>query len=117
MSRRDILLVEDDQHVRRAMTRLLRREGRDVTACDSVDEAIHTLESDGSFDLAILDLEVADELGLDVADHLDEGTRIVFFTGSVDPSLLGRARARGAVVRKDRPEHILAELERLPRRA
>lgn len=59
------------------------------------------------FTIAILDLEVGERLGTEVAEEVPEGTEIVFFTGATDPELLAQARTYGRVIRKDRPDELI----------
>jgi ActR/RegA family two-component response regulator len=95
-----LLVVDDDVTVARALARASARRGFSVTvagscaACGALGQA---------FDSAILDLDLPDGNGVDLARRLLRAgsvQSVVFFTGSSDPALLARARRLGAVVMK-----------------
>ena len=95
-----LLVVEDDVTVARALSRTLARRGFAVAICRSC-TAARTLTQ--TFDFAVLDLDLPDGNGVDLARHLIESGRVpgvLFFTGSSDSSLLARARRIGTVIRK-----------------
>jgi len=95
-----VLVLEDDPLVRRGLSRALRVAGHDVVAverCSGVRGLAH------GFDVAILDLELPDGSGVEVASELLAlgATRgVVFFSGAGDPVLLRQAERLGAVVAK-----------------
>jgi DNA-binding response OmpR family regulator len=95
-----VLVVEDDPLVRRAVTRALRRAGHDVVVakgCDGARDLSHAV------DVAVLDLELPDGTGVDVAGELlglGATDGVVFFSGAADPLLLRRASRLGTVVAK-----------------
>ncbi|MES1178794.1 MAG: response regulator [Myxococcales bacterium] len=95
-----LLVVEDDVTVARALSRLLARRGFSVAIARSCTAARSLAQS---FDFAVLDLDLPDGNGVDLARSLLESARVssvLFFTGSRDPALLARARAIGPVVVK-----------------
>jgi DNA-binding response OmpR family regulator len=95
-----LLVVEDDVTVARALSRTLARVGYSVALARSCAAARSLAQS---FDLAILDLDLPDGNGADLARALiSEGKvpSVLFFTGSSDTSLLARARGLGSVVMK-----------------
>lgn len=95
-----LLVVEDDVAVARALSRTLARRGFAVAVARSCTAARSFNES---FDFAVLDLDLPDGNGVDLASQLlDDGKipSVVFFTGSRDPALLARARKLGSVVVK-----------------
>ena len=108
---RRVLLLEDDVIVRRAVSRALRERGYRVVARATVEAAkaaVRRGDINGHpFTFAILDLEVGDEFGTEVAQAVPAGTEIVFFTGTTDAKLLAAARRYGRVVRKDQPLELL----------
>ena len=53
-----ILLVDDNDLVRRSLARVLRRGGHEVVACGSPEEARAELEGSIAFDLAITDFDL-----------------------------------------------------------
>lgn len=100
-----VLLVDDEQIVRRSMARLLRQAGFDVTEAADGAEAIARY-SRRRFDLVVLDLDMP---GLDGEQTqarlviLDPYIRIVFASGHVDPKREASVRARGALAFLQKP--------------
>jgi two-component system sensor histidine kinase HydH len=95
-----LLVVEDDVTMARALSRTLARRGFAVAIARSC-TAARTLPQ--SFDFAVLDLDLPDGNGVDLAkDLMDRGKvpSVLFFTSSCDLALLARARRMGAVVMK-----------------
>lgn len=95
-----LLVVEDDVTVARALARTLARRGFSVAIARSCTAARSLTQT---FDFAILDLDLPDGNGVDLARGLMDSGKVpsvLFFTGSHDPALLARARALGSVVRK-----------------
>lgn len=95
-----VLIVEDDPMVRRAVARALRGAGHQVVAVERCDAARGLGHA---FDVAVLDLELPDGTGVEMArELLGVGTTegVVFFSGAVDESLLLRAAKLGKVVAK-----------------
>lgn len=109
-SGQQVLLVEDDVTVARALSRTLARCGHAVTvarSCSAARTLTHT------FDVAILDLDLPDGNGVDLAReliHAGKVPSVVFFTSSTDRALLARARRRGAVVMKASGTGLLLSL-------
>jgi ActR/RegA family two-component response regulator len=95
-----LLVVEDDVTVARALSRTLARRGFSVAIARSCAAARALAQR---FDFAVLDLDLPDGNGVDLALHLTASGRVpsvLFFTGSNDPALLARARRVGPVVMK-----------------
>lgn len=95
-----VLVVEDDPAVRRAVARALRHAGHEVVVAERCDGARGLSPS---VDVAVLDLELPDGTGVDFAGELlglGAAGGVVFFSGAIDPSLLGRASRLGTVVTK-----------------
>jgi len=95
-----LLLVEDDPHVGRALLRLFATRGHRAAL---VANCALAAQQNGPFDCAVIDLNLPDGSGVDVADDLTSrgaARAVVFHTGATDPALLARARSRGTVVRK-----------------
>lgn len=95
-----VLIVEDDPLIRRAVTRALRGAGHEVVAVARCGGARGLGRA---FDVAVLDLELPDGTGVDVAGELlglGAAEGVVFFSGAADPSLLVRAAQLGEVVAK-----------------
>jgi DNA-binding response OmpR family regulator len=94
------LLVEDDAPLARPMVRLLARQGYDVTHVSTCEAA---LAQAASFDVAVLDMELPDGLGIDLyPELLGRGTVpvAIFFTSAPDASLLRRAARLARCVEK-----------------
>src|SRR4051812_6156303 len=108
-----LLVVEDDVTVARALGRTLARRGFSVALARSCASALSLAQS---FDFAILDLDLPDGNGVDLARALlgrGQLPSVLFFTGSRDPALLARARALGSVVLKSGgSSEVLAVLTR-----
>ncbi|EYD76943.1 putative two-component response regulator protein [Rubellimicrobium mesophilum DSM 19309] len=89
MSRRDglggrvILVVEDDWLIAEDIAVAIRREGaRVVGPAASSDDALRLIEDEPGIDLAVLDVALAHDGGLEVADALEaRGVPFVFATG------------------------------------
>jgi two-component system response regulator RegA len=95
-----LLVVEDDVTVARALSRTLARRGFAVAIARSCAAARALAQS---FDFAILDLDLPDGNGVDLAHELLAGSRVpgvAFFTGTRDAALLARARRVGTVIEK-----------------
>jgi DNA-binding response OmpR family regulator len=95
-----LLVVEDDVTMARALSRTLARRGFAVAIARSCAAACALAQS---FDLAILDLDLPDGNGVDLARKLIASSRVpsvVFFTGTTDAALLARARRVGTVINK-----------------
>jgi DNA-binding NtrC family response regulator len=69
MSRTDILLVDDDVHLARAMAELLRRHGYGVTLVHRGRDAMTLLERE-QVSLVISDLFMPDGDGIELLNHL-----------------------------------------------
>jgi len=77
-----ILVVDDDQLVRRSLKYRLEREGYAITTADCADEAVTYARRDRP-DLILLDIGLPDRDGLQVARllHRELNTPIIFLTG------------------------------------
>jgi DNA-binding NtrC family response regulator len=81
-----ILLVDDDDRVRRSVARALVRRGCQVVEADSVQGARDRLEGPGP-DVLVTDLGLGDGSGYDViaaARHRDPSTPVVILSGQID---------------------------------
>ncbi len=86
--------------VARALSRTLARAGFSVALARSCSAARSLPQA---FDFAILDLDLPDGNGVDLARALMSGGKlpsVLFFTSSTDAQLLARARCMGSVVMK-----------------
>ncbi len=94
-----ILLVDDEQIVRRSMARLLRQAGFVVTEAASGMEAI-SLYSKSPYDLVLLDVDMPGLDGEQTQAKLVKAApwvRIIFASGHADPKREAAVRARGAL--------------------
>jgi DNA-binding response OmpR family regulator len=97
----NVLVVEDDPSVSKALRRKLLQAGHSIESRSHCESARHVV---GTFDFAVLDLELPDGNGIDLAaDLLARGVvqSAVFYTGAADPALLARAAKVGLVVSKN----------------
>jgi DNA-binding response OmpR family regulator len=95
-----LLLVEDEQALSRAMTRLLRRHGYDISLANS---AATAREASGPFALGIFDIDLPDGDGVALASELlEKGVveRAVFFSGTRDGDQQRRAETIATLVDK-----------------
>jgi DNA-binding response OmpR family regulator len=109
------LIVEDDPVVARSIARRLLREGYTV----SLAQTCRAARAAGTgFNIAILDLDLPDGGGADLADELlrlGAVRGIVFYTGSLDPAQRARANLFGNVIDKGRDlEELVQALEPFP---
>lgn len=66
-----VLLVEDEEPLRRIIARNLSRRGYDVTEAFSAATAIAVLRADVPFDVLLLDVNLPDQTGWDVLRALE----------------------------------------------
>jgi cyclic di-GMP phosphodiesterase len=93
-----ILVVDDDEQVRRVLERTLKQAGFNCDLARDASEARDRLESQ-RFTLALCDVRMPGEDGVSLVEHLAHAypdTAIVMVTGEDDPSLADRASALGA---------------------
>jgi DNA-binding response OmpR family regulator len=99
---RRLLVVEDYPPLAKVIAIGAKQHGHEVVRAGSVQRALAT---EGTFDVAILDLDLPDGSGLELADALlREGRahRVVFFTASRDQTLRRDALHYGPVLDKER---------------
>ncbi len=108
-----LLVVEDFPPLAKGLARALRQAGYLTQVAASRAEARHV---DGWFDAAIVDLELPDGTGIEVARDLNANgqvAQVVFFTACIDAGLLASAAEVGRVVDKGAGvAMLLAMLER-----
>lgn len=96
-----LLVVEDFQPLARALRRELRQAGYDVELAASFYEA---KQCQGWYDGAIVDMELPDGTGLDVAAEVracGHAEEILFFTACRDRQMLAAAAEMGRVIDKN----------------
>ena len=109
------LIVDDDPVVARSIARRLLREGYTVSLAQTCRGA---RAAGPGFQLAILDLDLPDGSGVDLADQLlrlGAVRGVIFYTGSLDDALRDRALGFGTVIDKARDlEEVIQALELFP---
>jgi CheY-like chemotaxis protein len=109
------LIVEDDPVVARSIARRLLREGYAVSLAGTCRAA---RAAGGGFHVAILDLDLPDGSGTELADELLQlgaVNVVVFYTGSLDAARRERASLLGRVIDKTRDlEQVIDLLEPSP---
>jgi DNA-binding response OmpR family regulator len=96
----ELLVVEDEASVRRALRRVLEHLGHTVTLCPTLAAARATTTR---FDVAIFDIELPDGSGIDLAEALIAEGRVgsaLFFSGTTDEAARRRAAEVGRFVEK-----------------
>lgn len=102
-----ILIADDSAVVRLTMGRRLRAAGHDVVECASFAEA-SAVDVTG-IDRALLDFDLGDGRGVDVAPRLaSAGIPVAFFTSEEAPEVFDAARVFGPVFKK--PDDLDAAL-------
>jgi CheY-like chemotaxis protein len=100
MSRR-VLIADDSAVARSSLARRVRAEGLEVEERDSATGACAVDSADLA--CALLDLDLGDGFGTEVAERLREGQGglpIAFFSSALAPEVLARARFFGPVFAK-----------------
>jgi DNA-binding NtrC family response regulator len=120
---RKLLIVDDDQAMRRMLEALFQDEGWHTDAAESVDEALSLL-SGAEYDAVLSDIRMGARSGLELAGELHRlwpDTPIVLMTafgGDESAAEARRAGAMGYVSKPFEPEAVLHALEcALERRA
>jgi DNA-binding response OmpR family regulator len=92
-----VLLVDDDELVRRTLTTVVRRAGFAVTAAE---EAVPAMELMDQFDIVVVDFRMRTGTGDDVVRHFKArfGSQVfcVVLSGEDDERTLARCRDAGA---------------------
>ncbi|HVY28620.1 MAG TPA: response regulator [Polyangiaceae bacterium] len=97
----NLLLVEDNPAVGRAIAKSLRAQGHTVTLVHSYAEA---RAATGYHDVGVFDITLPDGDGIDLCEQLLRERRIggaLFCSGSVDDLLIERAQETAPVVSKE----------------
>jgi DNA-binding response OmpR family regulator len=92
-----VLIMDDDDVIRRGLGRMLERAGYSATAVATYVEARALTRT---FDLAIMDIHLGPENGIAVARELVAAgviTRVVFFSSETDPHVMAEAGNLGPV--------------------
>ena len=117
-----VLVVDDDEGIRRFAVRALGRGYEVMTACDGAD-ALRLVESELRFDLFVIDVMMPGMRGDELAQRLhdrDPETKVLYFTGYADQFFALRPRLRENETVLVKPVSMGALLEavshRIPRR-
>jgi DNA-binding response OmpR family regulator len=115
MSKKRLLLVDDEPALLLPMVRYFTRFGYDVSSVRRKEEALALLEAE-TFDLVILDVMLdSGAAGLDILRHIqDRGSRtpVVILSGLVTAELRDDAVRLGAAAVLQKPQ-LLSEIARM----
>tara|TARA_B110000037_G_scaffold219484_1_gene284764 strand:- start:158 stop:1549 length:1392 start_codon:yes stop_codon:yes gene_type:complete len=101
---REILIVDDENILRKRLARFLEGQGANVTALSTFTEGKNALES-LSFDFALLDVHLPDGIGIDLLD-LAKGVTSVIMTADGGVESAVEAMKRGAADYLSKPFDI-----------
>jgi two-component system, cell cycle response regulator CpdR len=113
-----ILLVEDDESLRKFLTQALQRAGHDVTDFGDGEDA-HECLKDVHFDLLLTDIVMPGMDGIELARRVgarQPGIRVMFITGFAAVALHPASNAPKQAKVLSKPFHlreIVAEVERV----
>ena len=111
----DILVVEDDVSLSTGLTYALEKEGYHVTPCRNIVDAVEKTAAQ-HFDLALLDLQLPDGFGREVASALQSyHTPIIYLTVVDDEDEIVRSLDDGAadyVTKPFRMRELLARIKK-----
>lgn len=100
-TRRTVLLVDDDQHVRKLVRMMLERAGFRVVEAESAEDALEQFSAMDSVDLLVSDLQMPGLSGLELFDRLVErlpSMRVLFISGAASPDDLAAIAGRGGAL-------------------
>ena len=103
-----IAIVDDDESVCRAMSRLVRSLGMEANTFASGQEFVDRVETTPSFqpDCVVLDVQMPGMNGLEVQERLASSSNrlpVIFITAYDEPGVRDRALAAGAVAFLHKP--------------
>ncbi len=113
-----ILLIDDEDNLRRTLALILQRAGYRVTTAASAREALQALEA-GAFDLAFLDLRMPEVDGLTLMPKLRQqcpGLPVLIITAhaSLETAIEAvRQGARDYLIKPVDPEQLLARVQQV----
>ncbi|MEX3950837.1 response regulator transcription factor [Paraburkholderia sp. EG287B] len=91
-----VFVVDDDEHVRNALCRLLRSGGYTVEAYGSASAFLHGADLASAPACLLLDLQLPDLSGIELQQQLEGRVPIVFVSGHGDMNTAVRAMKAGA---------------------
>ena len=101
-----VLLVEDDDYVRRFVRGVLSNEGYRVVEAQNGAEGLKIAEETGRIDLLLADMLLPELSGFDLAEQLLElrpGLKILFVTGYVEGEIVQRSISQLGATFLDKP--------------
>lgn len=104
-----VLLVDDEEIVRRSMARRLRQTGFVVTEADGGAEAIRAC-TQRTYDLVLLDIDMPTLDGEQTFEELrriSPTVRVAFMSGYSEPTRAVRLKARGAIAMLEKPCNLV----------
>ena len=112
---RQILIVEDEYFVARALARLLDQWGADVIGpAATAEKALQILKSKGVLDAAVVDVNLRGIEAFDVADAVIARDALLVLATGYDPATIPERYRRSAVLQKPcDPAEILKALSSL----
>ena len=117
MSRKSILVVDDERSQREILEMILSGEGYDVTTASSGEAALKFVQ-ERRFDLVLTDLKMTGMSGLDLLERLvafDKSIMVILLTAHGSPDSAFEARDLGAYAYLQKPyerEHLLETVGR-----
>lgn len=112
----NILLIEDDTMIASGITYALEMEGYEICHATTIADA-HIFIGEKRFDLAIIDMQLPDGIGLDVSEALkNTNTSVIFLTVVDDENTIVKAFDDGAadyIVKPFRIRELLARVRRV----
>ena len=116
-----VLIVDDEDLIRRMLARLLKRAGHDIELAESARAARVRLEAE-TFDLVLSDVDLPGESGLDLVRYVllhHPSTAAVMVTGVDDPTIAEAALdigAYGYIIKPFETNEVLINVENALRR-
>jgi len=110
-----LLVVDDDEQIRRLLGRMLAREGYAFTLAADGTEARKCLEKE-AFDLVLCDVNMPGESGIDLAGYIGshyDNTALIMITGVDDPNVAQSAIAAGTygyVIKPFNPNEVMINI-------
>ncbi|HJR45352.1 MAG TPA: HD domain-containing phosphohydrolase [Actinomycetota bacterium] len=116
-----VLVVDDEEPIRRTLVRLLKRKGYECVAAANADEA-RSLAGDGGFELVLADMNMPGDSGITLIGDLlkaDPDMAAIMVTGEDDTALAELALETGAygyIIKPFEPNEILIDVSNALRR-
>ncbi|MDP9146790.1 MAG: sigma-54 dependent transcriptional regulator [Acidobacteriota bacterium] len=116
----NLLVVDDEQHVRQLCADVAEQSGMNVTTVSTAEEALHILEN-SAIDILITDLKLPESSGLDLLQQVHDAhseVAVIVLTqyGTIDSAVTAtRLGALDYVTKPFRVEELRSRLERVAR--